>query len=143
VIASTASSGEESTALDYILLGALACSSNGNYYLPADRDSSAQQANHQELAGLGPKEYPLSAGQEGPPGLASRRQGGWLLPNSIAHEERFIHRGTSGVDRVTEEARAAGLMAVRTWGKSCSHRAGGFADRGRLEVGKHLASVRE
>ena len=34
-------------------------------------------------------------------------------------------------------------MALRTWGKFCFLLAGDFADRGRLEPGKHPASLRE
>ena len=43
-----------------------------------------------------------------------------LVPakNSIDIKEWFVHRGTSGVEKVTEEARAPGLITVPAWEKS-------------------------
>ena len=38
--------------------------------------------------------------------------------NSIDIKEWFVHRGTSGVEKVTEEARAPGLITVPAWEKS-------------------------
>ncbi len=69
--------------------------------------------------------------------------GGLTLPETRSTSKSDLFTGgTSWVERVAEEVRAPGLMAVRTWGKAFSHRDRVFADLSRLGIGKHRSSVR-